>query len=159
MFRQQRLGHEGRPFHLIKFRTMRPLDPGVDIRSLHDPANARLLKTADDPRITPVGRILRRTSIDELPQLINVLAGDMSLVGPRPLLDFMLTPYPELSVARHTMRPGITGLWQISARTGSDSALCMAEPDLSYLEHFSIWLDLGILVLTVPACIRGTGAV
>ena len=159
LFRQVRCGKSGKPFVVLKLRTMVPLPEGVDVSSVHDARNGRLIKSSADPRITKVGRILRRTSLDELPQLVNVLKGQMSLVGPRPLLPFMLDPYPELAAARGLARPGLTGLWQVSVRTGSDSALSMAEPDLAYLENYSLWLDLRILVRTIPACIGGAGAV
>jgi exopolysaccharide production protein ExoY len=159
LFRQERHGKGGQLFAVLKLRTMVPLPEGVDVSSVHDAENGRLIKSSADPRITKVGRILRRTSLDELPQLVNVLNGQMSLVGPRPLLPFMLEPYPELTSARGLVRPGLTGLWQVSVRTGSDSALSMAEPDLAYLENYSLWLDLRILVRTIPACIGGAGAV
>ncbi len=159
VFRQDRLGRCGRVFAVRKLRTMIPLPDGTDISSVHDVEQGLLLKSAMDPRITTIGRLLRRTSVDELPQLVNVLKGEMSLVGPRPLLAFMLERYPELAAARGTVRPGLTGLWQVSARTGSDSALAMAEPDLAYLEHYSLWLDVRILARTIPSCIGGAGAV
>ena len=117
-----------------------------------------LAKSEDDPRITRAGRFLRRTSIDELPQLWNVLTGDMSLIGPRPLIPFMLAPYPELRRVRCTVRPGLTGLWQVSTRSDNTTALAMADADLEYIATRSLRGDLSILVRTVPAILKGSGA-
>ena len=159
LFRQERLGKDGRSFNVFKLRTMVPLPDGVDVSSVHDARSGRLIKSSADPRITSIGRILRRSSLDELPQLVNVLKGEMSLVGPRPLLPFMLEPYPQLAAARGAVRPGLTGLWQVSVRSGSDSALSMTDADLAYLENYSLWLDFRILVRTIPACVSGAGAI
>jgi exopolysaccharide production protein ExoY len=118
-----------------------------------------LAKSDSDPRVTRVGRFLRRTSIDELPQLWNVLRGDMSLVGPRPLLPFMLDPFPDLRAARCTVKPGITGLWQISSRDENTNAWSMADEDLAYIADRGVAQDMQILLRTVPAVLRGSGAV
>ena len=156
IFRQRRVGRGGQPFTVLKFRTMthRPSDglirfQGPDGRLIH--------KLANDPRITPLGRILRRTSIDELPQLINVLRGDMSLVGPRPELPEIVADYDRWQHRRHLVRPGLTGWWQVHAR----SELQMhenTELDLYYVDHLSFWLDLRILVETVHVVFFGYGA-
>lgn len=118
-----------------------------------------LTKSDNAPRVTAIGKFLRRTSLDELPQLWNVLQGDMSLVGPRPLIPFMLKPYPELRAARCAVRPGITGLWQISKRDDNTNALSMAKEDLEYIATRSVLGNIGIMLRTVPAILRGSGAV
>jgi exopolysaccharide biosynthesis polyprenyl glycosylphosphotransferase len=159
LFAQERYGLNRRRFRMFKFRTMVPeaeqLQASLESRN---EASGPVFKIADDPRITPVGRFLRRTSIDEFPQFFNVLRGDMSLVGPRPL--------PLRDVARFTrngdlrrfsMRPGITCLWQISGRSGVSFDRWVAL-DLEYIDRWSLYVDLRILALTVPAVLRGTGA-
>lgn len=159
IFSQPRVGRGGSQFTIYKLRTMVVADGalGVEDVGAGAPAGA-LTKMRDDPRVTRVGRFLRRTSVDELPQLLNVLIGEMSLVGPRPLLPFMLDPFPDLRRRRSVMRPGITGLWQVSEREDNTSALAMADADLYYVERFSLGLDLRIMAATIPAAIRGGGA-
>jgi len=158
VFRQRRVGRGGHPFTVLKFRTMNHR-PGGD-RDLHRFATAdgRLVhKIADDPRITSLGRLLRRSSIDELPQLINVLRGDMSLVGPRPELPEIVAGYAPWQHRRHLVRPGLTGWWQVHAR----SELQMhenTELDLYYVDHLSPRLDLQILLETVHVVFFGYGA-
>ena len=157
LFSQVRIGREGREFRVVKFRTMY-VDAELRLAELsnRNQTNGLLFKIADDPRITRVGRFLRRTSIDELPQLLNVLRGDMSLVGPRPLpvkdSDFTGDVRRRLLV-----RPGITGLWQVNGRSrlSWEDAVRL---DLYYVENWSIALDLAILARTVGAVLRGTGA-
>ncbi len=148
-FRQKRYGYHNRRFWIYKFRTM--------FTHLSDGRGTRQT-TTDDPRVTPVGRILRNTSLDELPQLINVFVGDMSLVGPRPHVPGMLAGgmlYEELTpyyFQRHNMRPGITGLAQVSGYRGSTtvplSAIERLDHDLQYIEGWSLWLDLSIITRT-----------
>lgn len=159
-FRQKRWGRAGVQFSCWKFRTMH-----IEQDRLVDPASVRrlqhqgiLLKLKNDPRVTRVGAFLRNTSIDELPQLFNVLMGDMSLVGPRPLMLHMLEPYPDLCEARGQVRPGITGLWQISAREQNESALQMAQYDLAYIRDFSLWTDLKIMARTPSVVLFRRGA-
>jgi lipopolysaccharide/colanic/teichoic acid biosynthesis glycosyltransferase len=159
-FRQKRWGRGSSQFSCWKFRTMY-----VEQDSLVDPATVQrlqargvLLKPKNDPRVTPIGAFLRKASIDELPQLFNVIAGEMSLVGPRPLMLHMLTPYPELRDARGQMRPGVTGLWQISSRENNESVLQMAPYDLAYIHGFSLWTDAKILARTPAAVLFGRGA-
>jgi lipopolysaccharide/colanic/teichoic acid biosynthesis glycosyltransferase len=159
-FRQQRWGRAGSQFTCWKFRTMhakqdRFVDPAV-LRELQ--GQGILLKMQKDPRVTRVGAWLRQTSIDELPQLFNVVLGDMSLVGPRPLMLHMLEPYPELCAERGQMRPGITGLWQISAREQNETALQMAHYDLAYVRGFTLWADLKIMLRTPAAVLFRRGA-
>jgi exopolysaccharide production protein ExoY len=160
LFWQERVGKDERIFMVVKLRTMVVNHARViDIARIEALARDGVLaKSEDDPRITRVGRFLRRTSIDELPQLWNVLTGDMSLIGPRPLIPFMLAPYPELRRVRCTVRPGLTGLWQVSTRSDNTTALAMADADLEYIATRSLRGDLSILVRTVPAILKGSGA-
>jgi lipopolysaccharide/colanic/teichoic acid biosynthesis glycosyltransferase len=118
-----------------------------------------VFKVESDPRVTKFGGWLRRTSLDELPQLLNVLRGDMSLIGPRPLLAFMLAPHGREAEARALVRPGLTGLWQIRDRPNNLSAAAMMPHDLEYIGHFSLALDLKILLRTPAAVLSARGAV
>ncbi|MCM0676314.1 sugar transferase [Micromonospora phytophila] len=143
LFRQCRAGRHGRPFELVKFRTMHAPDP-------------RRGRTADGDRLTPLGRWLRATSLDELPTLWNVLRGDMSLVGPRPLLNDYLDRYSPTQARRHEVRPGITGLAQVRGR----NALSWEEKfdhDVWYVDHRSLRLDLRILLETARTVLRRDG--
>ena len=162
LFRQQRVGLRGRPFTLLKFRSMRM---GSD-DTLHQShiadliqrgASAPAAKLTNDPRVTRVGRLLRRTSLDEWPQFLNVLAGSMSLVGPRPPIPYEVEHYAEWHKARLQVKPGITGLWQVSARS-QVSFDDMVRLDLAYAESWSLWLDVKILFHTVRAVMSGRGA-
>ena len=157
-FRQTRCGLNGRHFTLMKFRTM---SAGAQER-MHEVSHLNemsgpVFKTSHDPRLTPVGRILRKFSIDELPQLLNVIRGDMSLVGPRPPLPEEVSRYLPWQRRRLSMKPGITCLWQISGRSNLDFDRWMAL-DLKYIDTWSPMLDLKILVKTVPAVLSGRGA-
>jgi exopolysaccharide production protein ExoY len=160
LFRQKREGCGARHFACWKFRTMYvdqdKLVPADMLRQMQ--FKGVLFKPRNDPRITPIGAFLRKTSMDELPQFFNVVVGDMSLVGPRPLMPHMLEPYPELREARGRMRPGITGLWQISARENNETALQMASYDLAYIRSFNLWADLKIAMKTPAAVLLGRGA-
>ncbi len=161
-FRQARIGREGLDFHLFKFRTMTADSERLLSEQLkHDPAMAvewqRNQKIAKDPRITRVGRFLRRTSLDELPQLWNVLRGQMSIVGPRPIVQDEVQRY-GLNFALYVhVRPGITGLWQVSGRNNL-SYTDRVRLDVHYVRNWSIWLDLHILARTVLEMIAGRGA-
>jgi len=157
LFRQTRVGLHGRPFTMFKFRTMvRDAEEQLDeILHLNERSGAAF-KATNDPRITPVGRFLRRTSIDELPQLWNVLTGSMSLVGPRPPLPREVAEYDIWHRRRLSMKPGITGLWQVEARHEPDFDRWV-EHDLIYIDGWSIWLDVKILVRTVPALLTHGG--
>lgn len=158
LFHQQRVGRDGRPFTILKFRTM------------HTDAEARLaairaqsdregicFKSRHDPRVTRVGRVLRRYSVDELPQILNVFLGNMSLVGPRPALPSEVAAYPAAALERLKARPGITGLWQVSGRAdiGFDK---MIDMDVAYVRSRSVLLDLLLLALTAQAVVSGRGA-
>jgi exopolysaccharide biosynthesis polyprenyl glycosylphosphotransferase len=159
-FRQKRVGARGAEFDMIKFRTM-CVDAEAKLAQLQqvqrDAGNDVLFKMKDDPRITRVGKVLRRFSLDELPQLINVLRGEMSLVGPRPPLLREVEAYEPDAVRRLRVRPGLTGLWQVSGRSDLswDESLRL---DLWYVDNWSLVLDLQILVRTAKAVVRGSGA-
>ena len=157
VFRQQRVGWHGRRFTLFKLRTMVPNAEALramlaERNEMHGP----VFKIRDDPRITRVGRILRRYSLDELPQLWNVLRGDMSLVGPRPQLPDEVRAYEPHFRRRLALRPGLTCLWQVSGRNRVDFADWMAL-DLRYVDNWSLWMDLGILLRTIPTVLIGSG--
>jgi exopolysaccharide biosynthesis polyprenyl glycosylphosphotransferase len=157
LFRQQRVGLGGRPFTVLKFRTMRVAAPGEEVK-LFKAANGGVShKVRNDPRVTRVGRVLRKTSLDELPQLVNVLKGEMSLVGPRPELVGIVERYEAWQHRRHLVRPGITGWWQVSGR--SDKPLHEnTELDLYYVDRLSFGLDLLILARTLKVVVAGSGA-
>jgi exopolysaccharide biosynthesis polyprenyl glycosylphosphotransferase len=157
LFRQTRVGLHGRPFTILKFRTM---VPGAEeqleaVRHLNERSRVAF-KATNDPRITELGRWLRRTSIDELPQLWNVLTGTMSLVGPRPPLPSEVVNYDIWHRRRLSMKPGITGLWQVEARHEPDFDRWV-EHDLLYIDGWTIWLDLKILARTLPALVAHGG--
>ena len=158
-FVQDRMGLNKRRFRLYKFRTMIPdaEKRQVELEHLNE-ASGPVFKIRDDPRITPVGKFLRKTSIDELPQLLNVIKGDMSLVGPRPLpiRDFEGFDH-DWHRRRFSVRPGITCLWQINGRSSISFEKWM-ELDIQYIDEWSLWLDLRILTKTVPVVLKGTGA-
>jgi sugar transferase EpsL len=146
LFRQQRPGQHAKPFTLCKFRTM------TDARD----AQGRLLPDSD--RLTALGRFLRSASLDELPELFNVLQGDMSLVGPRPLLMEYMSRYTPEQMRRHATRPGITGWAQINGRQHALFSKRL-EMDIWYVDHLSLWLDIRILFTTVPEALASRGVV
>jgi Undecaprenyl-phosphate galactose phosphotransferase WbaP len=162
-FIQHRVGCRGRLFRPIKFRTMVGNAQDVLEESLLNNPDLRAewdknCKLRNDPRVTPIGKILRRTSLDELPQLLNVLAGQMSLVGPRPLPDYHHDQLPDAAKGpRGRVLPGLTGLWQISGRSDSGTS-GMEKWDTYYVRNWSIWLDIVILARTILAVLKGTGA-
>ncbi|TMB99298.1 MAG: sugar transferase [Chloroflexi bacterium] len=154
-FRQERLGRDGKPFRMWKFRSMyhnsedgRHRDAATAWFAAQPAANG--YKSLADPRITRVGRFLRRTSLDEIPQLFNVLNGDMSLVGPRPAIAYELSHYQPWYFERQHVKPGMTGLWQVSGRD-TVSAQDMMALDVRYVRERTLWLDVRILFLTIPA--------
>ncbi|MEX2183226.1 MAG: sugar transferase [Chloroflexota bacterium] len=155
LFRQIRVGLNGRPFPVVKFRTMtRDAEERLaELEALNE-IRGPAFKVTRDPRLTRVGRILRKTSMDELPQLWNVLRGHMSLVGPRPPLPREVSAYDLWHRRRLSMKPGITGLWQVAAR-GEDDFDKWVELDLAYIDRWSVWLDLKIMVRTIPAMLQG----
>jgi lipopolysaccharide/colanic/teichoic acid biosynthesis glycosyltransferase len=154
-FRQERIGQDGRPFRIWKFRSM--YTDSDDHRHrvaasawfAAQPTNGGY-KPDGDPRVTPFGGFLRKTSLDELPQLFNVLSGDMSLVGPRPGIAYELDHYLPWYFERQAVKPGMTGLWQVSGRDRL-SADAMMRLDVRYVRERTLWLDLKILTLTLPA--------
>jgi exopolysaccharide biosynthesis polyprenyl glycosylphosphotransferase len=158
-FAGERYGYNRRRFRMYKFRTM--VENAESLQHLYEDkneVNGPIFKIRDDPRITPIGRLLRRTSIDELPQLINVLVGDMSLVGPRPLPNRDVQRFTEAALMRRfSVRPGITCTWQVSGRSnlGFEDWIAL---DLRYIDQWSLGLDLLILLRTIPAVLKGTGA-
>lgn len=171
LYRQTRVGRGGQPFTLLKFRTMyQDADPEIHRRYFQSyfhnqlpgceesiETREALFKMTDDPRITRVGQFLRRTSIDELPQVFNVIRGDMSLVGPRPPLPYEVEEYQEWHMGRLKALPGITGLWQVSGRSRMTFDE-MVRMDLDYIARQSLWLDLRILLQTIPVVVSGDGA-
>jgi exopolysaccharide production protein ExoY len=163
VFGHVRVGRKGRSFRCLKFRSMVP-DAGLVLAKLleSDSEAARMWaatrKLPRDPRVTRVGKFLRATSLDELPQLLNVLRGEMSLVGPRPVVQEELTDHYGVAAASYlAVRPGITGLWQISGRSDT-SYMERVALDCRYVREFSLWNDLRIMLRTVPAVLAGRGA-
>lgn len=160
LFVQQRVGKAGHTFPMIKFRTMRV---GADeeklvLAHLNHTGDARLFKIPNDPRVTRVGAFLRRWSLDELPQLVNVWLGQMSLVGPRPFFASDLAEYDDHHFIRLAVKPGVTGLWQVRGRSSIVNFDKVVELDREYVERSSIRLDMQILFRTLPAVLRRTGA-
>jgi lipopolysaccharide/colanic/teichoic acid biosynthesis glycosyltransferase len=167
LFRQRRFGRDLKPFVVTKFRTMHHGVGHETHRSFvlgliagdhpERPDGGPMFKMVEDERVTRVGKLLRHSSLDELPQLWNVLRGDMSLVGPRPPIPYEVEHYPAHWFARFAVKPGLTGLWQVSGR----SQLTLEEMvalDVEYTRRRSLWLNLWILVRTVPAVLSGRGA-
>src|SRR5438128_646664 len=161
VFRQRRTGLGGRPFLILKFRTMRNGAHALqrDLKHLSSASDPRIFKMAGDPRVSRVGRWLRRWAIDELPQLWNVLKGEMSLVGPRPFVETDFSCYASHHFHRLGAKPGITGLWQVRRRSDTVDFEEVIELDTQYIREWSLWLDAKILLLTLPAVIRGKGIV
>jgi exopolysaccharide biosynthesis polyprenyl glycosylphosphotransferase len=157
-FAQRRLGYNGRSFTCYKFRTMVANAECLKAKLVcHNEMSGPVFKIKNDPRVTSIGRFLRRTSLDELPQLLNVLRGDMSLVGPRPPIPDEVREYGLADCRRLSMRPGITCIWQISGRNDIQFKQWM-EMDQQYIDNWSLWLDLKILWKTIPAVITQRGA-
>ena len=158
LFRQVRLGKDGRPFQFLKFRGMvQDAESRLsELRAFND-ADGPIFKMKHDPRVTRVGRILRRTSLDELPQLWNVVRGEMSLVGPRPPIPAETEKYEPWHRYRLRSTPGITGLWQVNGRSDV-SFETMVRLDLQYINEWSLWLDMRILFRTLIVVIRCHGA-
>jgi lipopolysaccharide/colanic/teichoic acid biosynthesis glycosyltransferase len=157
-YRPRVAGLRGRPFTLLKFRSMR--ENAATLLREHPELweeYRRNLKVKEDPRITRIGRPLRKLSLDELPQLINVLRGELSLVGPRVLSDVELARYGDAGAKVLSVTPGLTGLWQVSGRHEL-SFERRVELDLYYVDHWTLWTDLVILAKTIPAVLSGTGA-
>ncbi|HEY5021535.1 MAG TPA: sugar transferase [Gemmatimonadaceae bacterium] len=159
-FFQERAGLGGESFRMMKFRTMRQ---GAEFEKeqlahLNHTGDARLFKIRDDPRTTRLGKFLRRWSLDELPQLLNVLIGEMSLIGPRPFFEADFREYEDHHFRRLDAKPGITGLWQVSGRSEVLDFEDVVYLDRQYIEQWSFWLDMSILFRTIPSVLRRTGA-
>jgi lipopolysaccharide/colanic/teichoic acid biosynthesis glycosyltransferase len=166
VFRQRRVGRGEKQFICFKFRTMHyKADEDLHREAIHRLWTGGRIsndadvpyKIADDPRTTRVGRWLRRTSLDELPQLVNVLRGEMSLVGPRPAIPYELQYFGDCRQKRHEVKPGITGVWQVRGRACVPPAAMLAM-DVEYAMTWSIWTDLKLIVLTIPAVLMRYGA-
>ncbi|MDT7558433.1 MAG: hypothetical protein QOI68_2903, partial [Pseudonocardiales bacterium] len=164
LFQQQRVGFGGRTFTMYKFRTMHTGVGDEMLRALiaaelrgEDTSIDGSYKLDSDPRVTGVGAFLRATSLDELPQLLNVLVGDMSLVGPRPCLEWEAQMFPAEFRPRFSVRPGITGLWQVSGRSAMGT-LEMLHLDLTYVRTRNLISDISILVRTLPSVLRDSSA-
>ncbi|MCL4378568.1 MAG: exopolysaccharide biosynthesis polyprenyl glycosylphosphotransferase, partial [Actinobacteria bacterium] len=157
-YKQLRLTKDGKPFYMFKFRTMYT-NAEERLKELlqFNEASGPLFKMKNDPRITKVGRLLRKFSIDEVPQIINVLRGELSIVGPRPPLPKEVEQYEEWQLKRLNVKQGITGLWQISGRSEL-SFDEMTRLDLYYIQNWSIEMDVKIMLRTVPAVLFGKGA-
>ncbi|MEN6345778.1 MAG: sugar transferase [Armatimonadia bacterium] len=157
-YSQYRLGRDGKPFHFYKFRSMNAAAPDLrDSLAASNEATGPVFKIRRDPRITRVGRIIRRYSIDELPQLFHVLRGTMSLVGPRPPIPSEVDEYEPWQTERLAVKPGLTCLWQVSGRSdlGFDDWVRL---DIEYVRHHDFWVDLKLLLLTIPAVLTARGA-
>jgi len=160
LFRQQRCGLNGRPFMMLKFRSM-VVDAEAQKEGLaaQNEMSGPVFKLTNDPRVTSIGRVMRKWSVDELPQLINVLVGDMSIVGPRPLPVDEVKRFDDLAHRRRlSVKPGLTCLWQISGRNNITDFRDWVKMDLEYIDNWSLWLDFKILFLTIPAVLSGSGA-
>ena len=158
LFRQKRVGENGRLFEMLKFRTMLKNAEQIQSQVEKRDANGNIIhKSKEDPRITRAGRFLRRFSLDELPQFVNVVRGDMSLVGPRPELPYLVEKYQPWQRKRFAIPPGITGWWQVNGRSDKPMHL-HTEDDLYYIANYSLWLDIIILMRTVWAIFAGRGA-
>lgn len=169
LFSQERVGFQNKPFSFLKFRSMgieyctgrnyggKKADEVLRKLNKYNEADGPVFKIKNDPRLTPIGKILRRTSVDELPQLLNVLRGQMSLVGPRPPLPEEVAKYNNYQRQRLGVKPGITGLWQVSGRSDLNFDEWV-KLDVYYIEHWSLWLDFQIFLKTILVVLRGRGA-
>ncbi len=163
-FKQKRVGFRGKPFYVIKFRTMYP-DAEKRLKELleKDPKAReeweKYWKLKNDPRITPIGKFLRKTSLDELPQFFNVLKGEMSVVGPRPVVEEELKKfYKDKAKYYISVKPGITGYWQVEGRSDIENYEKRVEMDVWYVKNMSFWLDLKIILKTIWVMLTGKGA-
>ena len=158
LFKQTRVGENGKLFSIYKFRSMViNADEMLEKMMQTDENGNTVYKFRNDPRVTSIGRIIRKTSLDELPQLINVLMGDMSLVGPRPELPKLVAEYDDWQYERFSVPQGITGWWQVTGRADKPCHL-NTDQDVYYIKNYSIVLDIKILLMTVPALLKGKGA-
>lgn len=160
LFRQTRCGLNGKPFMMLKFRSMvNDAEAQKALLSAQNEMSGPVFKLSNDPRVTPIGRFMRKWSMDELPQLFNVLVGDMSIVGPRPLPVEEVSRFDDLAHRRRlSVKPGLTCLWQVSGRNNITDFADWVRLDLEYIDNWSLWLDFKILCLTIPAVLSGNGA-
>jgi lipopolysaccharide/colanic/teichoic acid biosynthesis glycosyltransferase len=158
-FRQKRSGYYGKVFTMLKFRSMvaDAEDQYQELAHLNEESTGLIIKIPDDPRVTSVGKVLRKFSLDEIPQFLNVIKGNMSLIGPRPPSPSEYERYNNLQRRRLEAKPGLTGLWQVSGRKDTDFDF-MVKKDIEYIEHQSLGLDLRILLKTIPVVFIGRGA-
>lgn len=157
-YMQERVGKDGKKFKIFKFRSMvSNADELLEQLRTKNEINGAMFKIKNDPRITRVGRVIRKYSLDELPQLVNVIKGEMSIVGPRPPLPSEVAKYSEYDKQRLMVTPGATGLWQVGGRNDVDFDT-MVQLDLTYIQHRSIWLDLKIMLKTILIMIKPNGA-
>lgn len=159
LFKQKRIGLHGKEFYMYKFRSMY-IDAEQKLEELlkHNETNDLMFKMENDPRITKVGKIIRKLSIDELPQLLNVLKGEMSLVGPRPPIRRELSDYENWHYLRFGTLPGLTGVWQVSGRSKIKDFNTVVKMDYNYIKKWSFLLDMKLLLKTVPVVLSGEGA-
>ena len=158
LYKQERVGKDGKLFEIFKFRSMvSNADELLEQLRSKNEINGAMFKMKNDPRVTRVGRVIRKYSLDELPQLVNVIKGDMSIVGPRPPLPSEVAKYSKYDKQRLMVTPGATGLWQVGGRNDVDFDT-MVQLDLTYIKHRSIWLDLKIMLKTVLIMIKPNGA-
>lgn len=160
LFRQKRVGLNGEVFTMYKFRSMRQdaEQTLATISHLNEVKDGPLFKLKQDPRVTRVGRFIRKTSLDELPQFFNALLGNMSLVGPRPPLPREVIRYDEKDWQRLSVKPGLSGLWQVNGRSDLGSFQQMYQLDLRYIKEWSLWMDLKIILKTFQVMLDGTGS-
>ncbi|MGG5357912.1 MULTISPECIES: sugar transferase [unclassified Enterococcus] len=158
IFKQRRMGKDGKPFIMYKFRSM-VVNAEEKLKELEELNEQKgpLFKIKEDPRVTRVGHFLRRTSLDEFPQLVNVIKGDMSLIGPRPPLEKEVFQYTEYQKKRLQVKPGCTGLWQVSGRSNVDFEK-MLQLDVEYIEHYNILMDAKIFFKTFKVLFTGEGS-
>jgi exopolysaccharide biosynthesis polyprenyl glycosylphosphotransferase len=157
-FRQKRVGEGGRLFNIYKFRSMVADAESLQSTVIQVDRDGRVIyKQEGDPRVTRIGTFLRKSSLDELPQLFNILMGDMSLVGPRPELPWLVDQYEAWQRARFLVPQGLTGWWQVTGRSDKPCHLS-TEDDLYYVENYSIWLDIKIILMTIPVVLQRKGA-
>ena len=159
LFKQLRVGEYQRRFYMYKFRSMKPNAEKMQQEvNVVDASGNVIHKRRDDPRVTRIGKIIRKSSLDELPQLLNILLGDMSLVGPRPEMPWVVIDYKPWQFQRFVVPPGLTGWWQINGRSHDQPMYLGTEDDLYYIENYSFLLDLRILALTIPVVLTGKGS-
>jgi len=162
LFKQERLGRGRKPFTMYKFRSMdvdsgdAPHREAVKRTAEKKRREIGVFKSLEDPRVTGVGRFIRTWNLDELPNLLNILRGEMSIVGPRPALDYELPYYKDWFFQRFSVRPGLTGLWQVK-RADAEDFDEMIRMDVDYTERMSVWLDLKLIAQTIPSIIREKG--